>query len=357
MAADVWQRVRGGKGVGAATTEKWDWRRRAGGGVGQWAGERKATGGEEKGQKRKVNRGRLGRKGDSHRYDYIERRGGERDGWETAMGEGGGGGMESGLKGSSNTLHSPAQQMPHSVWHSDLWACLYLYPHCVTPGPAQGLRHTNSYLGSRLPQLGRGQGTVSLFDGVHEWMLHVFTRIKRFEVHLRWADQASVPLKSLNLSIVYVEASLKVGPAFPALYALVLFAFFPRTKTNNHLDARRPWTFPPACSHRSAPAHRLTAEGIEMWTLLFINASLAFGWHNRPWERSAANKQEADLAAGGLGPLTLPRLLEKKQLRVSLALHLELHGLQKKTLGVKNWKGWRANGGERRNNEPDNVDV
>lgn len=48
--------------------------------MGQWAGERKATGGEETGQRRKVNRGRLGRKGDSHRYDYIERRGGERDG-------------------------------------------------------------------------------------------------------------------------------------------------------------------------------------------------------------------------------------------------------------------------------------
>lgn len=248
--------------------------------------------------------------------------------------------------------------MPHSVWHSDLWACLYLYPHCVTPGPTQGL-----HLGSRLPQLCPGRGVFSFFFfGIYKWMLHVSTSINRFEVHLRWTNQASFPLGSLNLSIVYLEPSLKVAATFPAVHALILFKFFSqqkkqKTKTNNDLDAWMPGSFLPACSNRSAPVHRPTVEGIEMWILLFINASLAFGWHNRPWEKSAANKQEADLAAGGLGPFTLPWLLEKKQLRVSPALHLELHSLQKKALGVKNWKGWRAKGGEKRNNEPDNVDF
>lgn len=120
--------------------------------MGRWAGEKKRSrrrrkeGGEESEQRKT---------GEATGFTHIRlhrestRVGGRmRDG-----GRGGWGGMESGLKGSSNTLHSPAQQMPHSVWHSDLWACLYLYPHCVTPGPAQGSRHTNSYLSSRLPQL------------------------------------------------------------------------------------------------------------------------------------------------------------------------------------------------------------
>lgn len=51
--------------------------------------------------------------------------------------------------------------------------------------------------------------------------------------------------------------------------------------------------------------------------------------------KERVNKQEADLAAGGLEPFRLPWLLEKKQPQVSPALHLELHNLKKKVLVLK----------------------
>lgn len=134
MEVDVWEVVRGlGRGGWWRKNETYEgelW-------VGWWAEEKREREEEKRDKGGKWTEGDWVGKGiHTHTYDYIERRGRDGDGWGTRGGKRKG--MERGLKGSSNTLHSPAQQMPHSVWHSDLWACLYLYPHCVTPGPAQG---------------------------------------------------------------------------------------------------------------------------------------------------------------------------------------------------------------------------
>lgn len=132
MAADVWQCVRGGRGA----KEKWDrgrerlkGRERGKGTVG--GGKRKMTK-----VKRERGGGGIGRKG-----VYIHE---EEERWETERGGKRNGGE---FKG-SQTLCTPSTA--DATFCLAQWSVglLYLYPRCVTSGPAQDSQRTNTYLAS-----------------------------------------------------------------------------------------------------------------------------------------------------------------------------------------------------------------
>lgn len=104
MAADVWHCVRGGRGG------KGKMRQREG--TTEWTWERKGNSRKRKAKRwlKQRERGRLGGRQWLQRMKKDERlRGKGRE-------------MERSLKALKH-FALPAQQMPHSVWHSELWAC------------------------------------------------------------------------------------------------------------------------------------------------------------------------------------------------------------------------------------------